>query len=217
MKYDKSRLAAHSSIRRMVRFLTEPKKKYIEEGNGFHSEVLALPGDTILIGYFQSERYFIEYADKISRELLINLPIYKTDYVDVNKATSIHVRRGDYLDIPGFALEDFETYYENAMAYIQNVDCCGSFIVFSDDTEWCRKHHLFSGCVFADDIAGQENIDQLVLMSRCRNHIIANSSFSWWGAWLNRSTSKIVVSPSSWFKGVDAMAASIVPNDWVVI
>ena len=125
---------------------------------------------------------------------------------------SIHVRRTDYLSNSAnhFNL-DFD-YYEKALEYFDTEQV----IVFSDDPEWCKQQKIFSDDRFMISESGDNKID-LCLMSMCNHHIIANSSFSWWGAWLAKS--KKVVAPSTWFgpNNADKDTKDLLPKSWIVI
>jgi hypothetical protein len=162
--------------------------------------------NVMLNGYFQSEKYFIEFEDEI-REMFSESE-ETTEYIDTKygklfdskQLTSIHVRRGDYKKYPEHHPILKLQYYKNAInKFIKQGK--SSFLVFSDDLDWCRKN--FTGPFFKDiEIIYSNNefdyID-MYLMSRCKNNIIANSSFSWWAAWLNNNNGKTVIAPNKWF------------------
>lgn len=149
--------------------------------------------------YLQGEEYFEDYADEIKR--LYGAGISKIDQV------SIHVRRGDYVNNP-FYVDLFSVgYYEKAMAMFPGA----SFLVFSDDIEWCKLQDIFKNCEFSE---GNSEIEDLNLMASCQGHIIANSSFSWWGAYLGKGK---VVAPSAknWYR--DGVERSKCPKNWIRI
>ena len=158
-------------------------------------------GNVQINGYFQSDKYFssredilalFEFSDYINSMTDIaekQLNINVKDYI------SIHIRRGDYVN-----LQHFYENLSNTEYYIDSINKCGEkkFIVFSDDIDFCIQYFSqFQGCefVYSDNL---ETVD-LCLMSRCKGNIIANSSFSWWGAYLNKNA-KFVYMPKSWFK-----------------
>lgn len=159
-----------------------------ESRHGFDKELFdSCPDNVNLSGYFQSYKYFENINKKIKRDfrfLPSNVPVPQKNTL------SIHVRRTDYLGLSSYHTNLDKNYYSNA------IDLIGSFsnaIVFSDDIEWCKSLDIFKGFTFS---SGSPYHD-LELMSRCDKHIIANSSFSWWGAWLSDSDS--VVAPEDWF------------------
>ena len=149
----------------------------------------------LLKGYFQSEKYFDE---KVVRELFSiddNSKNYINDkYGDLleKKTTSIHIRRGDFLDrLDRHPVQSMD-YFNKAIEHFDD----NIFLIFSDDINWCKENFKGNNFVF---IEGEKDYIDLYLMSMCKNNIISNSSFSWWGAWLNQNNEKIVISPSIWF------------------
>ena len=130
---------------------------------------------------------------------------------------SLHVRRGDYVTNQKFAMVHGTlplAYYENAMKHIeQNVENPRYFL-FSDDPEWAvehiRSHHKIDVVSGGSATEGEE----LSLMALCKHHIIANSSFSWWGAWLNQKAGKIVIAPKSWFADPNRTMHDLIPESW---
>lgn len=159
-----------------------------------------LDGDVCLNGYFQSEKYFKKYEKEVRTlfsypyEYLISIKEkYKNILLD--KTCSIHVRRGDYLSKPEFHPTQSVEYYERAIELINDEFI---LLVFSDDIDWCKKNlmNLNKRTIF---LHGNPDYEDLLLMSLCKSNIIANSSFSWWAAWLNNNSEKKVVAPSNWF------------------
>jgi hypothetical protein len=172
-------------------------------------------------GYWQNEKYFVD----IREELLETFKIADTpsepcsSYMDMIKrknAVSIHIRRGDYAENPkvkkihGVLSRD---YYTEAIRLIKQQKPEPVFFFFSDDIEWCKLNLPESG-VFVENTS---DLEDLYLMSLCKNNIIANSSFSWWGAWLNEDPEKIVVAPRQWFAdtGLNEIASEICPSSWI--
>jgi len=165
----------------------------------FHySPIPNFMSDTILHGYFQSEKYFKNNKDKILEFFIDDKTIcgLKERYGDNLKTETcaIHVRRGDYLKLLEHHPTQDMNYYDKAVSYIGKDK---TFFIFSDDIEWCKENfkHL-KNVVFVE---GNEDYEDLYLMSLCRNNIIANSSFSWWGSCLNKNKNKIVIAPKKWF------------------
>ena len=191
----------------------------------------ALGPQTSLFGYFQSERYFSSIAENLRiwfslREPLGDAAAAALKQIEASRMpVSVHVRRGDYLK-PG-TLEYHgvlgEPYYREALVHIeaaagQEVE----LFVFSDDASaaeqvlnFVPKSRLFH--VHGDP---ERPWEDMALMARCRHHVIANSSFSWWGAWLNRSTDKIVGAPRAWFAPSELKKLNtddLYPSGWVLI
>lgn len=132
--------------------------------------------------YLQSEEHFVEIAEQIKS-------IFKQDIVE-SDMVAIHVRRGDYVNNP-FYVDLMETdYYAKAMAMFPDRD----FIVFSDNIEWCKGKEIFKNCEFSE---GKTDVEDLNLIAGCNGVIMANSSFSWWGAYLSRGK---VIAPKDWYR-----------------
>jgi hypothetical protein len=132
---------------------------------------------------------------------------------------SLHVRRTDYIndkianDVHGTCTKE---YYLEALAYLVRQSDHPELFVFSDDVAWCKENFAFEIPVtFIDHNQGKQSFEDMRLMSNCRCSIIANSSFSWWGAWLNNDPAKKVVAPKNWFR--HRPAPDIYPPGWIVI
>ncbi len=170
--------------------------------NGFHYQELSdYPDKNILFyGYFQSEKYFKDYENEI-KNLFMSYEIEISDDIKEilnNKNTcSIHVRRGDYLNSPNHHPTQNMNYYMKA---IKKMPKDSFFLIFSDDIEWCKQNFPDLPEKFKF-IEGGKDYEDLYLMSQCNNNIICNSTFSWWGAWLNKNEKKTVIAPGEdkWF------------------
>lgn len=152
-------------------------------------------GDLFLNGYWQSEKYFSDMRDIIKKDF--DLTTYSSilaNYPGINDGVSMHIRRTDYVTSGGFHPVQDLNYYQNALDVI-NGDYSHIW-VFSDDIEWCKENIKFPNCHF---VHNSNETESLLLMSKCRHNITANSSFSWWAAWLNDNVDKQVVMPSKWF------------------
>jgi hypothetical protein len=168
------------------------------EQNGFHYENIPYSKNLKLSGYFQSEKYFIDYRDEILELLSPGEKIEK--YIEQKfgeilkkKTCSLHVRHGDYLQLSNYHPPCSVKYYTEA---IKMFDDNTLFIIFSDDISWCKS--VFRGDNFFF-IENEEDYIDLYIMSKCLDNIMANSSFSWWGSWLNKNENKRVIVPSKWF------------------
>jgi len=149
--------------------------------------------------YVQSEEYFKKYVHEI--KILFGSNIGKINMV------AIHVRRGDYVN-NSFYVDLMQTgYYSQAMELFAG----SSFLVFSDNIEWCKKQPIFANCEFSE---GLNDVEDLNLMASCVGHIIANSSFSWWGAYIAPNTKK-VVAPREWYS--DGINRTTCPSKWIRI
>lgn len=164
-----------------------------------------------LYGYWQSEKYFVDYKDEILNILKNcekeNQLLDKYKVLSEN-AISLHVRRGDYVRVSPNNVLSLDYYY-NAL---ECIDYKNSYIlIFSDDLEWCKENFKkFEKVLFINE----NNFDSMIMMSLCKNNVIANSSFSWWGAWLNDNENKIVISPNKWFAD-NRSSTNIIPDRWI--
>ena len=172
-----------------------------------------IPNDNyVMPGYWQREKYFKESKDTIISEFSPNDKTIKklTDkYPEINTNTvSMHIRRTDCLRSDFHPVQNIE-YYTNALEILGDYD---NIFVFSDDITWCKNNMFFNNMIFVED---NSDIEDLWLMSLCKKNIIVNSSFSWWGAYLNRFEGKEVVAPTNWFgPGAGLNTGDIIPDEW---
>ena len=196
----------------------------VAENFVFYPEVLqSKRKNELFMGTWQSERYFEGAEDDIRKafgfkeELLNEATRELRNTIENCNAASLHVRRDDYLSTTyayGFGGICTTAYYQNAIAYMKEKTIDPAFFVFSDDINWCRENLDVEGATFVDCNHGDESWQDMFLMSKCKHNIIANSSFSWWGAWLNNNTNKIVVAPDRWWNG---LKDDVVPETWIRI
>lgn len=171
---------------------------------------------TSLNGYWQSAFYFNEIRKLLIEELVpIKLPVYP-DWIKVNNTVATHVRRKDYLSENRYGFIGIN-YYLLAIEFIKSHVDHPLFVIFSDDIEWCRTVFTGDNYIFCDEENWKEDYLQLHLMSKCKHQIIANSSFSWWGAWLNTNVEKIVIRPMEPFKDKSLLYESHYPAEWIAI
>lgn len=190
----------------------------------FDPQVLLLPDDVCLRGYWQSERYFEDVSDLIRAELTFRASATgrnaeTLEEIAACSSVSLHVRRGDYLTDPAvYAMHGVCSvdYYHRAVGCIRDRVSNPIFYLFSDDPEWVRENLDLGDPVRLVDQNGVDaGFEDLRLMSRCAHHIIANSTFSWWGAWLNPNPDKIVVAPKRWFAEDSLDTSDLLPASWV--
>jgi Glycosyl transferase family 11 len=201
-------------------------KEINEPSLNFHSECIRAQPPVYLWGYWQDERYFLPIADIIRNDLVIDAEPESRDkdtaaLMTEVESVSLHVRRADYVtnqittSVHGVCGLN---YYEEAIADMERTLKSPHFFVFSDDPKWCKEH--VSSCspmTFVDHNTAASNYQDLRLMSTCKHHIIANSSFSWWGAWLNRNQQKIVIAPRKWYASKDLEMISPALQSWRLI
>ena len=177
-----------------------------------------IPPNVSLDGYFQSEQYFYDYGGFIYDMLSPTKEI--EDYID-NKygnilfnSLGIHIRRGDYIKYPTMHPVCNMEYYSKAIGLLADKKAYSNYIIFSDDIDWC-KDNFSSEFHF---IKGEKDYIDMYTMSMCSDNVIANSTFSWWAAWLNRNSDKRVVAPMAWFgKDKKLNTNDLIPKEWIKI
>lgn len=174
-------------------------------------------------GYWTSEKYFKDIAVELRNKLKFP-PIDRKNekiisFIGESNSVSIHIRRGDYLSAENVIYQNVCTriYYKNAIDYINTNILNPRFFVFSNDIEWCRKNLDLNDAYYIDWNKGRDSYRDMQLMSLCKHNIIANSTFSWWGAWLNQNPNKMVLAPSKWFDLSDCPMEDIYPDEWIKI
>jgi hypothetical protein len=179
-----------------------------------------LSGSTYLIGYWQSYRYFEDAADQIRREVRPAHPPSEENRmwlsrIEACNSVCLHVRRGDYLggkaDSPVVC---GPSYYGDAMQHVSRSLAAPKLFVFSDDIPWCRTAFAGRDVEFVDSNGPDDAIDDLRLMAACQHHIIANSSLSWWGAWLAHHPEQVVIAPQPWLPGAHS-DRDLLPPRWI--
>lgn len=170
--------------------------------------------------YFQSEKYFLDFKDDIKKEFRVNWKLSEKSRCIIDKmeklnSVSIHIRRWDYLNkslINTFWILSKE-YYKDWIEVIKNKTKKPLYIFFfSDDIQWVKDNFKYDNSYFIDWNAWKDSRQDMILMSKCKHSIIANSSFSWWWARLNENKNKIVIAPNRWFKSINPL--DIIPSDW---
>lgn len=201
---------------------------YIRENLSFHfdPDILSLPNGVYLDGYWQSEKYFADIAGIIRREFTVKTPQKERDKELAEltascDSVSLHIRRGDYVSnartnqILGTCDLD---YYFHCVEYLAQTVKNPHLFIFSDDPEWARENLKLSyPMTLVDHNGADKNYEDLRLMSECRHHIIANSTFSWWGAWLKPGKDKMVFAPKSWHAGKKFDTTDLIPDEWTRI
>ena len=180
--------------------------------------------DTYLSGYFQSERYFSRFSDIIRSELSFDekfaeVPHDLLEEIRSVNSVSLHVRRNDYANDPkALAIHGLRSigYYQKACQEVAHrIGAPIVVYVFTDDFEWVSKNlQLDWPVVLVGRQFNGSRFQDLYLMSQCKSHIIANSSYSWWGAWLGETDSGVVVGPEPWFRDLNLKNPDILPMRW---
>lgn len=194
---------------------------YKEQSFAYNSELFKIKSKNILLdGYFQCEKYFSEFRTEILKDLKIVSPLKKETQEQLKNiakvnSVSIHIRRGDYLqnEKHNTSKEDF---YKDAMALIENKIENPVYFMFSDDMEWVKTNFKTNvETVYIDFNDANTDYEDLKLMTACKHNIIANSSFSWWAAWLNTNENKTVIAPQQWFNDESQDYSDVIPNTWI--
>ncbi|MFL5763694.1 MAG: alpha-1,2-fucosyltransferase [Bacteroidia bacterium] len=198
---------------------------YVREPH-FHFSALAMkaPEDAYLDGYWQSEKYFAAVKNELIALLTDGVSLSQksaglADQMQKENSVAIHVRKGDYVSVKQnqeiYAALD-GAYYLAAIEYIKTHVKDPVFYIFSDEPDWFTKNIKANvPVVNVTDNRGSSSYQDLFLMSCCKHNIIANSSFSWWGAWLNKHPQKIVIAPEKWFNGPSKNAKDLIPENWI--
>jgi hypothetical protein len=211
-------------LRRLVRRLTGGERTFREADFTYDGRFRELRAPARIEGYFQSERYFKESGAAIRAEFAPNadhwhrLDVLTERLLPTGPTLSLHVRRGDYTHPATMAVHGLMSpdYYARALQHVAERVGPTVACVFTDDPAWTRAHlALPPGSLIISDHTTSA-LDDLVLMSRCSHHIIANSSFSWWGAWLNPRADKVVVTPERWFQPASGLdTRDLRPEGWL--
>lgn len=182
--------------------------------------------ESYLVGYWQSEKYFSDVETQIRQDFTFRIPMNGENsavaaQISSVNAVSLHVRRGDYVsNAKAAATHGLCTidYFQEAIKYISSKTSSPHFFVFSDDISWVKCNlHIDYSHQYIDHNYGSQSYNDMRLMSLCKHHIIANSSFSWWGAWLNSSSNKLVITPKNWFAGRGKNTSDLIPSAWIPI
>ena len=200
------------------------KRAVIEDyGHPFDPEMLQIQHECQLIGYWQTYLTTDPIRKILLEEIQPKNPLsdgfeaLKTEIRSAGNTASLHIRRGDYLDSTTNDVHGILplSYYEQAVAFLVNKDPETRFYVFSDDISWAKANLTWiPNSTFVETASHYEDF---FLMKECKHNIIANSSFSWWAAWLNENPGKTVVRPEKWFANREFNALSFIPKDWITL
>lgn len=188
--------------------------------NSTHYLTLA-SNNCFLEGYWQNPTLFEQYNENIVNEFSFKEKLSPenerfSDLISNTKSISIHIRRGDYTNNPVHGTCSTQ-YYNDAMNFFAQQYESVRFFVFSDDHLWASKNLPKNHCVeIINNNTGSQSYIDMRLMSKCNHNIIANSTFSWWGAWLNKNADKQVVAPATWFKSGN-YALELIPQNWTTL
>ena len=199
----------------------------------FYKKILSAPDNSYLVGFWQSEKYFIDIEQVIRKDFTLKFDLdYETkkmaEKIKSLNAVCLNVRRGDFVSNP--VANKFHgvcnlEYYLKSIEYITDRVSNPHFFVFSDDLEWCKKNLQidYPFTIVSHIYAGKKFEFKLKLMTLCKHYIISNSSFAWWGVWLNKNLEKIVIAPKKWFNDTSRFndilinTIDLIPETWIRI
>lgn len=225
-KEENSKFYTNSLIYRVMRKLNIGNPKIIKEKSLlFDYKLLNIEDGCYLDGYFQCEKYFKDIREIILKQFTINQDIsnytkeIKNKIQNFQNSCSLHIRRGDFVNSTNINIHgacDIE-YYKKAMKYLEEKVVNINYFIFSDDIEWVKENLAIQNAIYIDSKEKRIPHEDIYLMSLCKNNIIANSSFSWWGAWLNQNEKKMVIAPKRWFADdkLESQSKDIVCESWV--
>lgn len=199
--------------------------RFTERSEGFDARFDRSEPPVYLEGYWQNQGYFMDIAEELRRHLFLpkeapsptNAALARA--IRSERTASVHVRRGDYVGLAaGFHGTCSPAYYKAAMERMVTEAQVEHFYLFSDEPEWVAQNlELRYPHTIVSHNTGLQSHWDLWLMKQCRHHIIANSSFSWWGAWLDPRSDKQVIAPARWFQGKDVPSSAILPPEWTAL
>lgn len=200
---------------------------YSEQTFAYDTGLIKQKKNLFLQGYWQTEKYFSDYEATIKNDFTFTAQknestIEHKKVIQQCNAVSVHVRRGDYISSPianGFHGVAGLDYYEKAIEKIEQLVDEPFYFLFSDDADWVKENLMKNkkNVIVVEHNTGNDSWQDMYLMSICKHHIIANSSFSWWGAWLNENINKVVIAPKQWFanKEKNEQTQDIIPLCWI--
>ena len=207
-----------------VRHKLMPKKykTYIDKIGPFQPEIFEMD-KVYLSGYWQNENYFKDIKEMICKDFSFDAKLREKNkglcaQLEKENSVSVHIRRGDYLTTENTRIHGnicTEEYYSNAMVYMKEKIENPRFYIFTDDLQWAREKYRGEDITIVDGNRDNSSYVDMFLMSQCKHNIIANSTFSWWGAWLNANPDKLVLAPPKWLNNFEE--AQVACADWILI
>lgn len=193
---------------------------WVEEQSGTYDERIFETNNCVFVGYWQTEKYFRQIRKELLWDFQFSKGEEKLDRLKrkflTNNYVSVHIRRGDYLKHPEiYGNICDEAYYDAALSLVRENINNPVFVFFSDEIQWVKEHYKYKDALYieAEMFEHYQSWYDMSLMSCCAFNIIANSTFSWWGAWLNQRAERKVIAPKSWFN--EREMPDICPEDWI--
>lgn len=225
-KEENAQYYRNNLIYRILKKLNMENSKVIREKKLlFDKSLLDIKDDHYLDGYFQCEKYFQNMRNIILKQFVVNPEMsnytkqIEKQIKSFNNSCSLHIRRGDFINNANISIHgtcDIE-YYKSAIIYLEKKFKNINYFIFSDDIEWVKENLPIENAIFVKSKEKRIPHEDIYLMSLCSYNVIANSSFSWWGAWLNQNDKKVVVAPKRWFADdkMQKQSKDIVCENWV--
>jgi len=219
-------LKAKGTLQRLQSYLTPYNRRKFYKQPYFHFDphFYRLGSQVYLQGYFQSERYFQPIQPIIRQEFSFKEEIIKEvktygKYLTTQRSVAIHIRRGDYKNEEALRVHGIVpiSYYQQAIAFLEQNVSNPQYFIFSDDINWVKEKLPLENATIVSGHYSKTHFEDLYLMSQCQHNIIANSSFSWWGAWLNTNPGKIVIAPKQWFNEGPKDTQDLFPASWITL
>ncbi|HKM02191.1 MAG TPA: alpha-1,2-fucosyltransferase [Sedimentibacter sp.] len=221
---EKKKLANGTDNRRqrIIQKVIGKRKSHVYEKKAYTFDASILERDNVYLeGYWQTQLYFADIKEILQKEIIMehNKSIYFNETLKrimVTNSISVHIRRSDYLlKAEKYGNICTKEYYNNALNYMERKIQNPVFYIFTDDMVWAKDTYKDRKDIVFIDGNGKAEENDFILMSKCKHNIIANSSFSWWAAWLNGNADKIVIAPDKWINEVDT--PDIWCENWVHI
>lgn len=200
-----------------INFYAEPHFEYDEN-------LFGLSPDTYIEGFFQTEKYFKFIEKDLRKDFAYRVEPNEQnkeliEQISSSNSISLHIRRGDYVQKKRYQ-NLYATcsldYYKRGVEFIAQKFENPKLFIFSDDINWVKENlNMPYESVFVTHNTGSSSFEDMRLMSLCKHNVIANSSFSWWGAWLNSNGQKVVIAPEKWFNDESVNQSDVIPEDWV--
>ncbi|CCN35030.1 putative WblA protein [Vibrio nigripulchritudo SO65] len=196
------------------------KGYYKEKERGVYDRGIFDSNVKYIDGYWQNQEYFNDFRSELLNKFNLNGKVsnhaiqYLKEITSVQNSVSIHVRRGDYLLLDVYRNLTLD-YYSEAIKLVRITNPDSKFFIFSNDINWCKSNFKsVDNAIFVDSTV--DEFDDMFLMSKCKTNIIANSTFSWWAAWLNNNSGKIVYCPKKWRNDTTEVHKGL-PEGWNII
>lgn len=226
-RFNKFKIKKPEKLWFLYNFIVANNLRYVSERQyNFDPKTNLIGKNAYINGFWQTEKYFLEIKNIIKNDFVLKKPfgsraeMIATEIDNTKTSVSIHIRRGDFINnekTRAYHGVCEKEYYNRAIKMICEKIHAPKFFVFSDDISWAKENMHFQFPVIYVSPKESKECEDLILMSKCHHNIIANSSFSWWGAWLNNNPQKIIIAPNKWVSSSKLNTKDILPDSWIKI